>query len=255
MPSSPSRPSVRRVLTAVTAALVAVLALLAASTTPAHAATTTPVYAGTGWKAETADYSIYSLAPGPYTIVFADSTARTKLAPYFTKPASQVTSSVGVPITVTTTIDTTPAVSCPAKGRIVVHYQYRPTGTAGLSQALPCHNTADGSAWGGHILMDSDYWTSTNWFAATTSLNEAYRRNAVTHEFGHILGLDHPNIDLDKDGRVEAFECPKNSSGWTPVLCSPNGGNRTATYSGSFVTVFDLAGLKQLAANFYLRAT
>lgn len=247
----PLLPRTRRPLyAAVLAGLTACLSLLAAP--HAHAVTTTPTYKGTGWKAWTSN-SIYSLGPGPYTIAFADSTARTKLAKYFTTPAAQVTTSVGVPITVTTTLDTTPATSCPPKGRIVVHYSYRPTGTKGMSQARACHGLADGSAWSAHLLMDSEYWTSSAWFSTNATLNEAYRRNAITHELGHALGLAHPNYDRDKDGVVENYECVKDSAGWTPVLCSPNGGTRTSTGSGKFIS-FDLAGLKQMAANYYLRA-
>jgi hypothetical protein len=237
--------------------LIAPLTILAAvltATTTAAATTLTPTYSGTGWKAETWA-GIYSLSPEPYTIVFADTTARSKLTPYLTKPANQVTTTVGVPITVTTTIDTTPATACPPKHRIVIHYQYRPLGTPGYSQARPCYNTVDGSAWGGHVLMDSEYWTTASWFSTNASLNEVYRKNAVTHELGHILGLDHANTDLDKDGLVESFECVKNSSGWTPVMCAPNGGNRSSTYAGSFVTAFDIAGLKQLLSNYTLRQT
>lgn len=250
----PKPARIRRTLTAVTAALLTVAALLLASSTDAHGATTTPLYKGTGWKAETAA-GIYSLSPDPYTIVFADDTARTKLAGYFTRPATQVTTDVGVPITVTTTLNTTPASACPARHQIVVHYSYRPLGTSGMSQALPCYSTSDGSAWGGHILMDSEYWTSTAWFSTTSTLNEAYRRNAVTHELGHILGLDHPNYDRDGDGLVENYECVKNTAGWTPVVCSPNGGDRSSTGSGKFVPGYDLAGLQQLLANYYLRQT
>lgn len=251
---TPKPARIPRTLTAITAAVVAVLALLLAGTTTARATTTSPVYKGTGWKAETAD-GIYSLAPDGYTIVFADTTARTKLAKYFTTPAAQVTSSVGVLITVSTTLDTSAATSCPARHRIVVHYTYRPMTTKGMSQARPCYNTVDGSAWGGHLLMDSEYWTSSTWFSTNATTNEAYRRNAVTHELGHILGLGHPNYDRDKDGLVENFECVKNTSGWTPVMCSPNGGMRTSTSSGKFVTGYDLAGLTQMLANYYLRQT
>ncbi|MEU8469540.1 hypothetical protein AB0F30_16725 [Streptomyces sp. NPDC029006] len=243
----------RRTLYATAAAILTITALLLASTT-ARGATTTPLYASTGWKAETAQ-GIYSLSPDPYTIVFADDTARTKLAGYFTEPASQVTTSVGVPITVTTTLDTTPVGSCPARHRIIVHYTYRPLGTQGMSQARPCYNTVDGSAWGGHILMDSEYWTSSSWFSTTTTVNESHRQNAVTHELGHILGLDHPNTDRDQDGVVEAYECVKNAAGWTPVLCAPNGGDRSSTGAGLFVPGYDLTGLKQLLANYYLRQT
>jgi hypothetical protein len=230
------------------------LGILAAVLTTTAATTLTPTYSGTGWKAETS-YGIYSLSPEPYTIVFADTTARTKLTPYLTGPAAQVTSQVGVTVTVSTLIDTTPATSCPSKHHIVVHYTYRPLGTAGMSQARPCYAIADGSAWGGHVLMDSEYWTVANWFSTDPALNEAYRKNATTHELGHILGLEHPNVDLDKDGVLERFECVKNSAGWTPVMCRPNGGYRTSTGAGKFVTEFDVAGLRQLLANYALRQT
>ncbi|MDX2658290.1 hypothetical protein PV402_39580 [Streptomyces scabiei] len=236
---------IRRTLTPAAAVTSACTALVAATTS-------SPVYSGTGWKAETA-HGVYSLHPGPYTVVFADSRARTKLAPYLKTPAGQVTLSVGVPVTVTTLLDSTPRSACPGQRRIVVHYVYRPTGKAGISKALPCHNLADGSASGGHILMDSEYWTSTSWFSTNTTLNDAYRKNAVTHELGHILGLDHPNTDRDKDGTVEAYECVKNTAGWMPVMCSPNGGYRTATGAGKFTTEFDLPGLRQMLRNYYLR--
>ncbi|MCX5000913.1 hypothetical protein [Streptomyces longwoodensis] len=251
MPIPTPRPGAPRLMLALAAITAAFLAILGAAA-PAARAATTPVYAGTGWKADTAN-GIYSVSPDPYTIVFADATARTKLSGYFTRPATQL-AGIGIKLTVSTTIDTSTSL-CPARHRIIVHYTYRPLGVKGMSQARSCYDMTDGSAWGGHILMDTEYWTSSSWFSTTATLNEVYRRNAVTHELGHILGLAHPNYDRDKDGRIEDFECVKNTSSWTPVLCAPNGGNRTATYAGNFVTAYDLAGLKQLLANYYARQT
>jgi hypothetical protein len=233
------------------AVLAAAAALLFVSAPPAGAATG-PVYAGTGWRIETGQ-GIYSLAPDVYTVVFADATARSKLKAYFAKPAAQVTAVTGVPVTVTDTVDTTPVTACPARHRIVVHYEDRPTGAAGTSQALPCYDTGDGSAWGGHVRIDSEYWTKTAWFSTDAAKNDAYRANAISHEFGHILGLDHPNYDRDKDGVVEAFECATTSTGTRPLLCSPNGGYYNSVDAGKFVLSFDAPGLKQLAANWYLR--
>ncbi|QBJ94472.1 hypothetical protein D0Z67_29320 (plasmid) [Streptomyces seoulensis] len=250
----PKPARIRRTLTALTAADLTAAALLLASATDTRAATTTPVYKGTGWKAETGS-GIFSLSPDPYTIVFADTTARTKLTSYLTAPAAQVTGSVGVPVTVSTSLDTTPTSACPARHRIVVHYLYRPMNVSGMSQALPCHNTGDGSAWGGHILMDSEYWTSSTWFSTNVTTNEARRKDAVTHELGHILGLDHPNTDLDKDGVVENGECVKSTAGRKPILCSPNRGVPAATDGGRFTTEYDLPGLRQMLANYYLRQT
>lgn len=232
--------------------LLPAISAIAASTALIAATTATPVYKGTGWKAGTV-HGIYSLHPGPYTVVFANTTARTKLTPYFKIPAGNVTTNVGVKITVSSTLDTTPVEVCPPRHRIVVHYLHRPAGTAGVSRALPCYDTADGSAWGGHILMDSEYWTVPNWFSTNATTNEIYRRNGVAHEFGHILGLEHPNYDRDRDGTVEAFECVRTSAGWRPSLCAPNGGYRTWAGAGKYTPEFDLPGLRQMLRNYYLR--
>jgi hypothetical protein len=235
----------------VTALLATVTLLLAA--TPAAPATG-PVYSGKGWKAETSNFHIYSINPGPYTVVFATSAARTKLAPYLKTLASQTTTITGIQVTVTTTLDSTSTAVCPAWNRIVVHYKHRPTGTAGMSRALPCHG-ADGSARGGHVLMDSEYWTVAHWFSRNATVNESYRKDAVAHELGHIFGLDHPNTDLNRNGTVGAGECVKNSQGVKPVMCSPNRGPVPATAGGKYTAEFDAVGLKQLARNWYLRLT
>ncbi|MGW0948498.1 M12 family metallo-peptidase [Streptomyces sp. NPDC002623] len=252
MPSSPSRPSLRRILTSLTAALVAVLALLAASTTPAHAATA-PVYSGKGWKAGTTAFGIYSISPDPYTIVFANAAARTRLTPYLKGPVSQFTAITGIKVTISTTLDTTKPTACPTRHRIVVHYTYRPTGQSGMSQARPCYEIPDRSAWGGHVLIDTEYWTVASWFSTNATVNDGYRKDTVTHEIGHIFGLDHANTDVNKNGKVENKECVKNASGVKPIMCSTNRGAVPATAAGKYTTEFDAVGLKQMAANWILR--
>lgn len=239
---------IRRTLLPLTA-LTAALTLATTAT-----AATGPIYSGLGWKAWTSN-GIYSLSPDPYVIVFADPEARSVLTPYFTGPAGQVTTSVGVQVTVSTTLDTTPVGTCPARHRIIVHYEYRPTGTAGMSQARACHATANNSAWGGHILMDSEYWTTPNWFSTDPTVNDNRRRDTAAHELGHILGLDHPNTDLDKDGQVEAQECVKSATGLKPVMCYPNRGGAPSGDAGRYTEEYDLPGLRQMLANYYLRQT
>ncbi|MFF8910596.1 zinc metalloprotease [Streptomyces olivaceoviridis] len=245
----PARTS--RTLAALIAASLTALALLLAGATDARAATT-PGYKGTGWKADTAN-GIYSISPDPYTVVFANTTARSKLSKYFTGPSAQL-AGIGIRVAVSTTIDTS-TTACPARHRIIVHYTYRPMGTKGMSQARSCYSTADGSAWGGHILMDSEYWTSSTWFSANATTNEARRKDAVSHELGHILGLAHPNVDLDKDGIVENGECVRNASGLRPLMCSPNRSNPPVAEGGKFTREFDIPGLRQMLANYYLRQT
>jgi hypothetical protein len=252
MPTPTPRPD-RSILT-LTLALAGILAAFLMAAPGTRAATTTPAYKGTGWKAWTAN-GIYSLAPDGYTIVFATSTARTKLTPYLKGPASQVTASVGVPVTVSTTIDTTPVTSCPARHRIIVHYTYRPMGLKGMSQTRACHNTADGSAWGAHVSIDTEYWSTSSWFSTNSTVNDGYRKDTVAHELGHALGLDHPNTDLNKNGIVASGECVKNTAGIKPVLCSTNRGPVPSTAAGRYTSEFDLAGLRQMLANYYLRQT
>jgi hypothetical protein len=248
MPFPPARRI--RPATILTAALLALTALLAAPTPTAAA--TGPVYEGRGWRINTAR-GIHSLHPDPYTVVFADAAARTALTPYLTKPTAQITAVTGVTFTVSTVIDTTPPEQCPPRHRIVMHYTPQPYGSPGLSQAKTCYDTSDNSAWGGHVLIDSTYWTEPNWFSTDPVKNDAYRANGVSHELGHVAGLAHPNIDKDGDGTVEAYECVTTASGTRPLLCSPSGGYLNAVDAGKFTPPFDEPGLKQLAANWYLR--
>lgn len=230
--------------------LAAAFALVAS---PA-AVNTEPQYSGTGWLA-TLDQPIQSIHPDGYEIVFASHAARIVVRPYLTGPAAQITAITGVPVTVTTKLDTTPVGTCPARHRIIVTYEHQPMGLPGYSQARPCWDTRDNSAWGGHVRMDSEYWTVYGWFGPDFAVNEMYRKNVTAHELGHIFGLDHPNEDLDGDGAAEGFECVKNAAGWTPLMCSPNGGYRTSEGAGRYVAEFDVPGLQQLAQNWHLAQT
>lgn len=250
----PLLPRTRRpLLAAVLAGLTATLSLLAAP--HAHAATT-PVYSGTGWKIATTD-GIHSLSPKPYMITFTDTASRTRLTPYATAVAAQLTTVTGTLFTVSTLIESPPAAgSCPAERHLILGVKYRPVGTKGMSHAWNCYTNRPGSvdyhaAWGGWAWIDSEYWSTSSWFSTSSTVNTAKVKNAVTHEIGHLVGLTHPNKDLDKDGVVESFECAKTTYGYLPVMCSPSGGYTTASGGGQF-TSRDTPGLRQLVANYGL---
>lgn len=240
-----------RILARPLAALAVAAGLLLAAASPATPAAG-PVYAGRGWKIWTGA-GIYSLNPDPYQIVFADETARTNLKPYLIKPAAQASTVTGVQITVTDLLDATPAGICPSRHRIIVSYTSQPTGEPGMSNADPCYEIANGSAWGGHVFIDSEYWTSPGWFSADPAKNDAYRWNVITHELGHSLGLAHVNEDLNGDGVISRGECVATASGTRPIMCDPQGGYLNPVDAGRFTPPFDEPGLKQLAANWYLR--
>lgn len=237
-------------------ALPVLLAALLLLVMPGRAHAATPVYSGTGWKIATKD-GIHSLSPRAYTFTFTDTASRTRLTPYAQAAATQLTSVTGTQFTVSTTIETPPEVgSCPAEHHIILGVKYRPTGTKGMSHAWNCFTNRPGqvdyhAAWGGWAWIDSEYWSTSSWFSTNSTVNTARIKNAVTHEIGHIVGLTHPNRDLDGDGVVESFECAKTTYGYLPVMCSPRGGYTTASGGGQF-TSRDTPGLKQLVANYGL---
>ncbi|WP_407563300.1 hypothetical protein [Streptomyces sp. 184] len=240
-----------RVRVLVTAAVMG--ALLALSAAPAGAAES-PVYSGHGWKALTSD-GIYSISPDPYTIVFASEAGRDRLSPYLKKAATQITEVTGVQVTVSPVIVPGPRPSCADQPRheIRFHYKHRPVEGSWASVAYSCYAAANGSAWGGNVYMNSQYWTTPDWFSSNPTTNAARQANGVLHELGHIMGLAHVNYDRDGDGKVEDGECVRNSAGRRPVMCAPSGGYLTSANSGRYTEEFDEPGLEQMAENFYLR--
>lgn len=241
-----------RPLTRLASLLGLLLAALLVSVPPAGAADG-PVYSGHGWKALTSE-GIYSISPDPYTIAFASEAGRSRLSPYLKKAAAQITDVTGVQVTVSSTIVPGPRPSCSDQPRHLIrfHYKYRPVGTW-ASTSYACHAAANGSAWGGNVYMNSQYWTVDNWFSSNDTTNAAKQANGVLHELGHILGLAHVNYDRDGDGRVENGECVRNSGGRRPVMCAPQGGYLTAANSGRYTAEFDEPGLGQMAENYWLR--
>ncbi|MFG2352564.1 hypothetical protein [Streptomyces sp. NPDC048521] len=215
------------------------------------------VYSGPGWRIATED-GIHSLSPKPYLFTFADSTSRSRLTPYAQAVADQLTAVTGTTFTVTTTIESPPSVgSCPAEHHLILGVKYRPAGVEGMSQAWNCYTNRPGSedyhaAWGGWTWIDSEYWSTTAWFSSNSTANTAKVKNAITHEIGHLVGLDHPNTDVDGDGTVEDYECVRTTYGYLPVMCAPGlGGYDTADGGGDF-TSKDTPGLRQLVANYGL---
>lgn len=214
----------------------------------------TQIYSGTGWKIDN-ESGLYSLSGDGtgYTLQFADAEAQTKLGAAVKATAAQLTSVTGIKFTVSTTLKPSPE-NCADQPRHVMTLavKYRPLdGKKGFSRALQCYNSGDHSTWGGWAFMDSEYWTVPDWFGTDKVVGAAKLKNAITHEIGHTVGMDHPNVDLNGDGTLADFECVKNAANLLPVMCSPNGGAVTAADGGKF-TSLDTPGLKQLVANWSL---
>jgi len=199
-----------------------------------------PIFAGTGWRI-TAQFRTYCLSPTQqYVITFPTQALKDRYVPYLTTAVNQLTA-LGLNLSFGG-IETPDYNTAPPRGHIQYAEAYRPLGTAGYSQGLPCYNTADNSVWGGYVRIDSEYWDGT-W-----SISPVVLKNALVHELGHALGLDHCNSDLNSDGTIASYEAVKDpSTGCTPIMTSPNGGYQDSR-AGQF-TPYDLNGFKQLLAN------
>jgi hypothetical protein len=249
----------RKTITTLATVAAAVAGATVATASSATAAGS-QVYQGTGWKLESsmtaAGAGIHALDPtAAYTITFADSAARSALSYYYTPLAAWMSQETGAKFTVSATNQAEPT-SCSTTREhvIVVGWKTEPVGEAGLSHTGSCYNTQNNTMWGGWIDIDKEYWDHPGWFSGTgkdTAYDYAMIWNATAHELGHAVGLDHPNT-RDSSGNVKPYDCVTNSAGWRPLMCSPNGGPTDKT--GINYTAYDIAGIKQLVANYALPA-
>lgn len=239
------------IVRAARASVLAAVAVTTAFTATAEAATPGQVTSGSGWKLISPD-SVTSLSPGTYTVQFDSTAARTKLTPYLKLSAANTTKlTPGVKFVVSTTLQKRVTTGCQKARTIVASLEYRPLGKKGYSQGGACYSLADHSLWSGYVRIDTE-WFYPKWFSTNASTNTYRIRNSTTHEFGHAIGLGHPNKDLNHDGKVADYECPLNKDKSRPLMCSPNGGMVTSTGAGNY-TPLDIPGLKALVANYQYR--
>lgn len=230
--------------------VISMLGALLMTAAPAQALTPGQVASGTGWTLGYPD-QVTSVAPVTYTITFASVEARTRLKPYMQSIAAHTqTFTPGTTFVVSDTIASQVYKGCQTTRTISVSLSYRPTGQAGMAWGGSCYMLSDHSLHSGSMQLNTEWWYP-NWFSSNATTNEQWIKNAVIHEFGHAIGLGHPNKDLDADGVVEAHECVKNTDGWLPVLCSPNGGSRNSN-AGKW-TLLEQAGVKMLTTNYQYR--
>lgn len=184
----------------------------------AHAATG-PIVSGNGWKLQAP--AITHVDGASWTIAFHDSTSRTKLTPYLKNTAAELTTLLGVKITVTTKIVPITRGKC-ITGH-VISYRYMPKPDPAYpnrSFTGSCGNTSH-AANGAYVYINSDYWLKTRNFS------EPVRMNVIWHETGHAVGLSHPAT------------CPRDKTGKQPLMCADTYKDlRTRRYSTFEATAF-----------------
>jgi hypothetical protein len=215
----------------------ALTVMCALAVTPVHAAEL--VTKGTGFKLTT-QLGVTSVSPSrPYTVTFASAELKKRYAPRLTVAVSQLRSA-GLKVSIGGVERTDPP-KCPPAGHIQYTERYRPMKMGGYSRWITCPDPVSGVAEGGVVIMDSEYYDG-SWYISPHKL-----RNTIVHEMLHTLGLGHPNLDLNRNGVVETYECVATSHGAKPVMCSPNGGYETSR--AGRLTAYDIDGIKALLAN------
>lgn len=227
-----------------------VAAIIVASTVVSTAVAVTPgqeKWGAPGWKLSGEDH-VTSIAPQTFTVKWDDAAARTRLKGYFTQTAGYANGHMSGPEFVVSDEIVAQADGCQAPYTIVVSLEYQPTGEPGISWGGSCYWTGDHALHSGRIRITEEWWYP-QWFSTSPAENGWYIRNGITHEFGHAIGLGHPNTDYDLDGAIEHEECSLNPDGARPVMCSRKGGWFKSYENGKF-TPMDVLGLKALEANY-----
>lgn len=219
----------------------AALAACALTTTPTHAATLTT--AGIGWKLAS-QLGVTSASPSQtYTVTYQSDAVRRFYAPQIQRAVDQINASTDLSIAIGG-VEAMDPNTCGPDFHIQVMELRNPMGDdhPGWSQGMPCPNPAQGMSRGGIVAMNSTY-RSGEW-----DIKQEVLQNTAVHEVLHAVGLDHPNVDADKDGTAEPYECVATSYGNKPIMCSPNGGYSTWINVGKLVG-YDINGLKALTSN------
>lgn len=210
----------------------------------------TQVYTGKGWQISANFNHINALSDDGtgYVIEYADHHLQVGVE----KAAAQIQSVTGMAFK-TKFVATMPEQNCSTWPRHVLELgsKWRPDGRVGYSHSWPCYAVADHTAWGGWGFIDSEYWKAPNLISHDPAITEANTQNVITHEIGHLIGLDHPNKDLNGDGVVGDRECEKTANGYLPLMCALGGGYLD-THGEAQFTSLEIPALKQLVDNYRL---
>ncbi|WP_055695806.1 hypothetical protein [Streptomyces prasinopilosus] len=204
-----------------------VLTLTAAAVLTPHDThpATGPVTAGHGWKLQTPN--ITHIDTQPWTIAFHDTTSRTKLTPYVKHTAAELSTHLGVKVTVSTRIVPTTVGKCPPSHTIAVRWISKPN-PAHPNRSFAGACSLRGAAYSGYAYINSDYW------APGRRFHEYQRQNVIWHETAHTVGVTHPAT------------CPKDKTGRKPLMCDVDTYTSTGTRRYSS---FEQTAFKQLRTN------
>jgi len=180
---------------------------------------------GNGWKLQAP--RITHIDTRPWSIAFHDATSRSKLTPYLKNTAAELTTLLGVKVTVTTRIVPTKVGTCPPSHTIAVRWISKPDPNhPNRSFAGAC--SLRGAAYSGYAYINSDYW------APGRRFRESQRMNVIWHETAHTIGVTHPAT------------CPKDSTGRKPLMCDVDTWNSLSTRRYS---TFEKTAFRHLRAN------
>lgn len=214
--------------------------------------TTQRVYEGEGWEAMSHVESISNSTP--FVINFGSQTALDVLYPYALAVEATIEASTDIDVTVSTDLylDGTPTCAEVPYHTITLRYKYAPSGVVGRSIGINCIASGDASVWGGWTYIDTTHMDDPNYYNNFVGSADSWRKNIVTHEVSHVLGLSHPNPH-DANGNEILAPCT-DPAYVQPLMCiwpyndRPLGGYLAAANAGK-LTPYEVSGFQQLVAN------
>lgn len=203
--------------------LLGAVLLALGATTNAQAAT---VLDGNGYDL---DGGIHYLSTTDWTVEFYDTYSRDHLASYMKTTTAELHARTGLTYRVSSVIrhSTDPCQKDTYTGHHVI--LVRLTSTVDRSSAYMCN--LNGEAWGSYVRFASYRW----YHQTRGGTHTAYRRNVVSHELGHVMGLGHAK--------------PEYLTGTDPLMSGNHWGGYWWISAAQKYTPYDVAGLHRLVAN------
>lgn len=193
----------------------------------AFALTVAPTTSGTGWSLS---FGVTHLGTEQWNVVFYDTYSRDQVDWHAANTVSELNKYTDVTFVLTDNIRTYSMNECPPDNHLGEHrllIRIDPNEDRGWGAACQLN----GEAWGGVVNLSKDRWLTQE----RNGQRSVYRRNVVSHEMAHAIGVGHP------------ADCTL--PGWNPLMCGDHWYGYRTNADGWKYTSYDVKALNALVDN------